>query len=367
VIAGDADGDSIADIKRVTKAIKDSAKLPPIPPATMLIDRTHGQWFDVSGFTDYLVSQGWTVDEVTTGPITSATLSGYDVFMIPCRMDTNFTPSEANAVADYVNGGAGVWIFGEYKGLDDVLPNVVAAPFGIEFNEDMVYDPTDNEGYDFWPIIHLLEPHPITEGVSSFGYYAGCSLDVAPPSIVIGKGDDDAYSDFYPAGYYPPVLAIANYGAGRVVAIGDNTPLHPSYYPDELREEERLLLSNIAVWLSQKEPQGPNIEVILNGEVFTGSDTLTVDVHVTNGPEPVKVDIIIWISLPTGEIIRIVDIPGFTLPANIDKIVRIFEHHFSCNEPFGLYAVGALLIFHPGEVIFDVKLFEKILYPPSTK
>jgi hypothetical protein len=275
-------------------------------------------------------------------------------------MDTNFTPSEANAVADYVNGGAGVWIFGEYKGFGNVLPNVVAAPFGIEFNEDMVYDPTDNEGNDFWPTIHLLEPHPITGGVSSFGYYAGCSLDVVPPSIVIGKGDEDAYSDFYPAGSYPPVLAAANYGAGRVVAIGDNTPLHPNYYPHELREEEKLLLSNIAVWLSQGEPQGPNVEVILNGDVFTGSDTITIDVHVTNGPKPVIVDAIVWVSLPDGTIIRLVDLSGFPLSPNMDEIFPVLEHHFTCNEPVGLYDVGALLLFHPGGIVFDVKFFEKV-------
>ena len=215
-----------------------------LAPGKMLVDRSHGQTFDVSGFTDYLESKSWTVDEATA-LITLDLLSGYDVFLIPYT-SIIFQISEIVAVRSYVQEGGGIWVFGEYE-KDLSGSNSVASQFGVNFNYDMVYDPTDNEGWDVWPTIHLLEPHPITNGVSSFGYYAGCSLNVNNPEDVIGKGDDDAYASVYTS--YPPVLSKVEYGNGRAVFSGDITPLNPSYYPSILRVEERLLLSNIVEWL----------------------------------------------------------------------------------------------------------------------
>jgi hypothetical protein len=45
---------------------------------------------------------------------------------------------------------------------------------------------------------------------------------------------------------------LATYEAGgRVVFAGDISPLVPSRYPEGLRDEEELLLQNIANWLAQ--------------------------------------------------------------------------------------------------------------------
>ena len=211
----------------------------------MLIDRTHGFGYDISGFTNYLVSQGWTVDQLSAGPITPNNLEGYAVFLMPfARIE--FTSSEIDSIVSYVEDGGGIWILGEYSG--STKANSVSQEFGVTFNNDMVYDPTDNvEGNDFWPRIHILDTHPITEGVESFGYYAGSSLNVDIPSEIIAKGDDDAYSTYYTS--YPPVLAAIEYGLGKGVFCGDMTPLHSRNYPENLTDEEELLLSNILDWL----------------------------------------------------------------------------------------------------------------------
>jgi len=242
----DPDADGVDDKISLKQLLPLSIQSEPIISRTMLIDRSHGQNFDVSGFTNYLVSEGWTVDALFTRPVTLEILSGYDVFMIPYT-SVIFLTSEIDAVTSYVQAGGGIWVFGEYE-KDLSGSNSVASQFGVTFNIDMVYDPTNHEGAsDYCPTIHVLETHPITNGVSSFGYYAGCSLNVSNPAEVIAKGDDDAYSIFYTS--YPPVLVAAEYGMGHSVFMGDITPLHPNYYPNDLREEEKLLLSNIVEWL----------------------------------------------------------------------------------------------------------------------
>src|SRR5262245_28221553 len=49
----------------------------------LLIDRAHHNDFIVSGFMNYLASNGWTITEHATGAITESTLAGQDILLIP--------------------------------------------------------------------------------------------------------------------------------------------------------------------------------------------------------------------------------------------------------------------------------------------
>jgi len=221
---------------------------------SLLIDRSHGEGsFVVSGFTGYLEAEGWSVDELLTGPITESALSPYDVVMVPVGSRfgiASFTAAEVAAVSAYLSSGGGLWLLNEYD-TDPTGINSLSNAFGVAFFQDQVRDSTNNEGEAFWPTIHLLEDHEVTGGVSSYGYYAGCCLSVDPPSTILGSADDDAFSSSCSS--FPPTLAVYE-TSGRVVFSGDVTPLHPSYYPENLREEEELLLQNIVNWLAQKPP-----------------------------------------------------------------------------------------------------------------
>jgi hypothetical protein len=110
-----------------------------------------------------------------------------------------------------------------------------------------------------------LKGHPIFQGVTSYGQYAGTSLDAEPPALVVGTGGDNAYSNIFLG--KPPVLAAAEVGAGRVVFATDMTPLYPGYYSSRLRLEERMLLDNIALWLSPGEP-----DLSINGSIKLGAE-----------------------------------------------------------------------------------------------
>lgn len=220
--------------------------------ARVLVDYTHDESFSVRGFTDYLESQGWLVTRNFTSPITEEFLGSYDVFVVPTRIGqsiTPFTPQEQAAVNSFLGNGGGLWLFHESSRSAAGI-NSLSTAYGVSFQFDLVIDSTDNEGQVFWPTIHLLDSHPITDGVTSFGDYGGCCLNVSAPAEIIGQGDDDTFSSECVS--FPPTLAVYESGLGRIVFSGDITPLNPSYYPEALRAEEELLLQNIANWLAGK-------------------------------------------------------------------------------------------------------------------
>jgi hypothetical protein len=224
---------------------------------SILIDRSHYENFNVNGFVGFLQSQGWTVATNTAYPITRAILMSYDIVLIPVGNASllPFSTDEVAAFYDYLWGGGGLWLFNDYN-TNPAGINSLAAAFGLTFQFDTVFDYVQNEGLPTWPRIMQLASHSIFEGVSSYGCYGGCCLTVVPPAQLLASASADAYSYYCPSA--PPVLALyeSTESTGRVVFSADITPLHPSYYPGLLREEEELLLQNIANWLVGFPPTG---------------------------------------------------------------------------------------------------------------
>jgi len=244
----DADGDGAPD---ATVTARGRYVLPMIPPASLLIDRAHGGDFDLGGLTDFLTSQGWTVDELTS-PVTVEALAGYDVFLIPSKVGglgefpsiDPYSPAESEAVLAFVEADHGLWCLSEYK-RDPSGVNSVAGQFGVSFNDDVVLDPEYNvNGDPVWPLIQAIDFHPITEGVSSFGYYAGCCVGTESPAFAVATGS--SYASSNNCFDYPPVLTVYQNG-GRAVFCGDGTPLYPGY---ETTEGNWQLIANIAEWLA---------------------------------------------------------------------------------------------------------------------
>ena len=247
----DLDLDGVDDGNR--PSVPNIPTFPASPPiaARLLVDRAHLVNFDVSGFTDHLAANGWIIGELVTGPVTKEALAGWDVYLIPAKTLgglSSFSQNEVDAVAMFLKDGGGLWAFHEYS-KDATGINSLTTRFGVSFHEDMVYDPTDNPGpgYESSPLIQQIIQHPITEGVDSITYHAGCSLDVRSPAFVLAQGDEDAYSTNCPSA--PAVLAVTT-EYGRAVFCGDITPMHPSYFPEYLTASEIQLLINIANWLA---------------------------------------------------------------------------------------------------------------------
>jgi hypothetical protein len=234
----------------------------------LLVDQSHGNGFDITYLTDWLVPQGWTVDEVFSGPITEAALAPYDIFLVPVSLGggiSSFSASEAAAVGAFVAGGKGLFAFGEYN-TNPAGMNSLTAQFGVTFHADVVSDPTNNEyNTTVWPTIYLIDAHPVTTGVSSYTYYAGCCVSVTSPSSVIATGDADAYSAYCPS--FPPVLAVYESG-GRAVFSGDETPIFG-------QQSEPMLLPNIMNWLLGGATGGMGACCLADGSCVDGLDWIT--------------------------------------------------------------------------------------------
>lgn len=157
--------------------------------------------------------------------ISSSLLSGHDilVLMIPYR---GFSDDEKEAIQDFVKNGGGLIIFGEhgpymdYKGITNPV-NSISTLFGIEFNSDAVSDPENRIDEDGWIfMITNFKSHPVTKGVETIVYVSGCSLKVKSPATGLAFGSPTAVADGQ-EGRDIVVLAAAEYGKGKVLAIGD--------------------------------------------------------------------------------------------------------------------------------------------------
>lgn len=159
--------------------------------------------------------------------ITSSLLSEYDalVVLVPSR---DFHGDEREAIKLFVENGGSLIIFGENKEymeekkINNTI-NSISKSFGIEFNKDVVLDSEKNrKGEERYPIINNFKQHPITRGIKSIGYISGCSLTVNPPATALAFGNSTTTTDpETQKGEDIEVLAVAEYGKGKVLAIGD--------------------------------------------------------------------------------------------------------------------------------------------------
>ncbi|HYA02351.1 MAG TPA: hypothetical protein VEI04_04475 [Syntrophobacteria bacterium] len=255
-------------------ACSKTATTTPAPPAApaaapkLVVDRGHGQTADVSGLTNVPAWQGCEVSDVSGQPTTTnlaAALANCSLFLVT-QPTMDFTPDEVAAVRSYVESGGGLWVLFDAHG--PALVDRVAREFGISFNSDMVYK--DVGGGDWESTFDAsiagnlsgtLSSDPdvlkLFDGVTSFTYYEGASLnDPSSVDLVLmvsdpSQSDDLTYQD------QPPILAATKVGNGRVVCIGDMTPLDSSHYAG-LGDGNKQLLNNIVAWLKKPVSDPPN-------------------------------------------------------------------------------------------------------------
>jgi tetratricopeptide (TPR) repeat protein len=177
------------------------------------------------------------------------------VLFIPFRY---FHDEEKERIKTFVKNGGGLIIIGEWGGYADYRDivasiNRISTPFGIEFNEDVVLDEEKNrEDKDYHPIISTFASHPVTKGVKSMGYFCGCSLKLGSSATALAFGNPTTTSDGK-KGRDVVILAAAEYGKGRIVAVGDSDFLvgatTPGYEEDFLNfKDNKKLALNMFEW-----------------------------------------------------------------------------------------------------------------------
>ena len=237
----------------------------------ILFDEYHAKWKPSLQFSEFI----WTLEaegdivEFSDAILDSHLLSRYTTLVLPTP-SREFKEYEKEAIRGFVESGGGLIILGEEGSImesEDILDpiNSISSMFGIEFNSDYVNDPElENQVPDTeltWKnpkgfvIIRTFERHPVTWNIFDLGYIIGCSLDVSHPAVELGFGNPTTVADSK-KGEEVVVLAAAEYGMGKVVAIGDKDFLvggsrrfgaHDGFLP--YGDNERLGL-NIFEWVS---------------------------------------------------------------------------------------------------------------------
>jgi len=262
----------------------------------------NGRIFNWTDWATYIRDEGYMVDALTTGPITSGTLEDYNVLIIAepdvtASGPAYFITDECGVIKTFVENGGGLLLMGSqlvggssvseftadyntiyrYPEIHNALLSNMSV--GMSFSEgvigtdphDVMVDETDGIGGpkgNIW--MHTGDTtHPIWDGVPDgrFAYWHGCSINVTDEDIIkVATGDDDAYTsvkntgyapEVKPAGSYPVAIAAAEYGRGKIVAYGDagcwqgKTPFGSSVInnPDYHEQE---VASNIMAYLCSK-------------------------------------------------------------------------------------------------------------------
>jgi hypothetical protein len=193
------------------------------------------------------LKDGYTFDSNASAPLTNALLSKYDVLMVSAPR-VLFTPEELQAVNEFIQGGGGLVILGDC-GLDAAI-NSLAAPYGITFVPQCLYDGTSAEF-----VIKNFVDHEIT-AIPRLEMNGGESLTVYGSAVALAFTEKTAWQDSnwnttHDAGepYGPfPVLAVNKIGSGRIVAVADNA-FQDSYFSGR---SNQLIMKSILQWVTEK-------------------------------------------------------------------------------------------------------------------
>ena len=132
---------------------------------------------------------------------------------------------------------------------------------GIQFYNEYLLDPTDNDGFEYVPIIHTFADNDLADSLR-FGVeqlrlsFASPVAPVSDSAFVIAMGDEDAYSvnpdsatqtGTFPPGSYPPAVVASREFGGRIIGIGDMAILNDSL-------DNWQFMRNCLDWVSGRAP-----------------------------------------------------------------------------------------------------------------
>jgi len=156
---------------------------------------------------EHLGNNDFTIDITSRGFLTDNP-SGYDVIVVclTSAFYSSYTSTEVDRIVDFVNNGGGLLIMGDRQAAPNVNIQAIASEFGITLGVSDVLP------YEILTTEHI--DHPVFDGVDQISMYAASELSVDAPALPIAWQD---------AGTTKAVAAVAQYGQGRVVALGDCT------------------------------------------------------------------------------------------------------------------------------------------------
>lgn len=210
------------------------------------------------------------------GQISEDLLANFDILVLGNPQAFNFDPLEEQAIINYVNrGGSLLVIDGSYPSEEGKYPvkDIIEA-FGIGHETRLDYHLTITD----------LTVHQITAGVQTLYMSHPSELKVSSPAQAIAFFQQQ------------PVLAVSEYGNGRVVVMSDSNQFSDLYigYNDNMA-----LALNIFSWLSEGK-FGPYPEGLPSAQIVSWTppnsmiveETYMVNVTIKNNrPEPIQMTV----------------------------------------------------------------------------
>lgn len=153
---------------------------------------------------EHLSNNNFTVSTTSQGFLTDDP-AGYDVIVVclTSAFDSSYTSAEVDRIVDFVNDGGGLLIMGDLLAAPNANIQPVASEFGITLGLSNL------SPYDVLTAGHTN--HPIFNGVDEIFMYAAAELSAQSPSFPVAWQEVTEKD----------IAAVAQYGQGRVVALGD--------------------------------------------------------------------------------------------------------------------------------------------------
>jgi uncharacterized membrane protein len=196
----------------------------------VLYDDTHGQtagnadWIPAGAYSemvDMLKANEFKVDCLSkinsNGIFTAEILEKYNAVII-AEPNNPYSEKEKKNIVEFVKNGGGAFLVGDHgnadrngNGWDAVKAlNTFCPKFGFKFKGDFLYEA---------PLAGPAnKKHPVMFGVKGVGAWAGSTFDIIEAQDAKAVGLID--SRWKKA----PYIVAAEYGKGKVVAIGDSSP-----------------------------------------------------------------------------------------------------------------------------------------------
>ena len=288
----------------------------PTPSQTTVTSKTTDTFWTgaLSSWGIDCVNKGYHVEslpssgKITYGSKTNAQdLSNYKVYIID-EPNTKFNATEKTAILNFVKNGGGLFIISDHAGSDrnndgsdsptvwdDLFTNngTVSNPFGIRF------DTTNPNGKTYPSDITEVSTNltkltnPIIKGtygtVTKLSFSRGTTmvLDTVANNTVKGV----VFSKQSTGITSGAMVAYAKYGKGKIVAIGDSSPmddgtgftntgLYKSYSGDsKVADNHRYLCMNATIWLATTDTVLPINFVNVTGTNSNNSTTIQWQVN----------------------------------------------------------------------------------------
>jgi hypothetical protein len=206
---------------------------------------------------------------------------------------TAFTPEETRQVKHFVETGGRLLLvtdptrfdvtydplgFPKERKGDVTSMNIVAAPFGMVFEDDYAYNVVNNAGSYRDVILTQFGDGPITQGLREVTFFAAHSISACGRPMIIGDKDTRSSLSEKQGGLVLAALAAND----RVLGLGDFTFLTS---PNNSMSDNDHLVSNIADFLVGGERTyelvdfpyffGDQVDLMYAGRQAIGGDVLT--------------------------------------------------------------------------------------------